>query len=307
MKQFLIKVSIIAIVSFVMILLIDIAILRKVDNASYYSHERNFSLAYYRLKALKDSKKIVIIGGSSGAFGFNSRLIHEAFDLPVVNTCTHAMIGLRMQFETYRDMLRDGDIVILSPEYGGEKERLYGGYNLLRILSSHLPEAYRKLSLRQWLFIYKFIGIHNLGTSRHKDVEEYDDVYSANALNEFGDIEWERKHKDFIKNYNISGVMDGELIDYYKYIRDYAKSKGIKLVFLPPPLMKSNFKSCVKQIDSLAFCLKENGVPWQSPPSKYSFEDSLFFDTPYHMTQEGANIRTKAIIEDLHRLLNDKE
>lgn len=307
MKQFLIKVSIIAIVSFVMIILIDIAILRKVDNASYYSHERNFSLAYYRLKALKDSKKIVIIGGSSGAFGFNSRLIHEAFDLPVVNTCTHAMIGLRMQFETYKDMLRDGDIVILSPEYGGEKERLYGGYNLLRILSSHLPEAYRKLSLRQWLFIYKFIGIHNLGTSRHKDVEEYDDVYSANALNEFGDIEWERKHKDFIKNYNISGVMDGELIDYYKYIRDYAKSKGIKLVFLPPPLMKSNFKSCVKQIDSLAFCLKENGVPWQSPPSKYSFEDSLFFDTPYHMTQEGANIRTKAIIEDLHRLLNGKE
>ena len=307
MKQFLLKISIIAIVSFVMIILIDIAILRKVDNASYYSHERNFSLAYYRLKALKDSKKIVIIGGSSGAFGFNSRLIHEAFDLPVVNTCTHAMIGLRMQFETYKDMLRDGDIVILSPEYGGEKERLYGGYNLLRILSSHLPEAYRKLSLRQWLFIYKFIGIHNLGTSRHKDVEEYDDVYSANALNEFGDIEWERKHKGFIKNYNISGVMDGELIDYYKYIRDYAKSKGIKLVFLPPPLMKSNFKSCVKQIDSLAFCLKENGVPWQSPPSKYSFEDSLFFDTPYHMTQEGANIRTKAIIEDLHRLLNDKE
>ena len=307
MKQFLLKISIIAIVSFVMIILIDIAILRKVDNASYYSHERNFSLAYYRLKALKDSKKIVIIGGSSGAFGFNSRLIHEAFDLPVVNTCTHAMIGLRMQFETYKDMLRDGDIVILSPEYGGEKERLYGGYNLLRILSSHLPEAYRKLSLRQWLFIYKFIGIHNLGTSRHKDVEEYDDVYSANALNEFGDIEWERKHKDFIKNYNISGVMDGELIDYYKYIRDYAKSKGIKLVFLPPPLMKSNFKSCVKQIDSLAFCLKENGVPWQSPPSKYSFEDSLFFDTPYHMTHEGANIRTKAIIEDLHRLLNDKE
>ena len=290
-----------------MIILIDIAILRKVDNASYYSHERNFSLAYYRLKALKDSKKIVIIGGSSGAFGFNSRLIHEAFDLPVVNTCTHAMIGLRMQFETYKDMLRDGDIVILSPEYGGEKERLYGGYNLLRILSSHLPEAYRKLSLRQWLFIYKFIGIHNLGTSRHKDVEEYDDVYSANALNEFGDIEWERKHKDFIKNYNISGVMDGELIDYYKYIRDYAKSKGIKLVFLPPPLMKSNFKSCVKQIDSLAFCLKENGVPWQSPPSKYSFEDALFFDTPYHMTHEGANIRTKAIIEDLHRLLNGKE
>ena len=84
MKQFLLKISIIAIVSFVMIILIDIAILKKVDNLSYYSHERNFSLAYYRLKALKESNKIVIIGGSNGAFSINSRLINEAFNLPVV-------------------------------------------------------------------------------------------------------------------------------------------------------------------------------------------------------------------------------
>ena len=212
-----------------------------------------------------------------------------------------------MQFETFKDMLRGGDIVILCPEYGGGKERLYGGYNLLRILITHLPEGYRKISLRQWLYIYKFIGLHNLGTSRHEDVEEYDDAYSANAINEFGDIEWKREHKDSIDNYTLSGVMDEELIDYFKYIRDYTKSKGIKLVFLPPTFMKSNFKSCADQIDSLAYCLETNGVPLQSSPSNYSFEDSLYFDTPYHMTPEGADIRTKAIIEDLHRLLNDKE
>ena len=128
MKQFLLKISIIAIVSFVMIILIDIAILRKVDNLSYYSHERNFSLAYYRLKALKDSNKIVIIGGSSGAFGFNSRMIHEAFNMLVVNTSFHAGIGIRMQFELYKDLLQKGDIVIFCPEYGNgiNKGRLYG-------------------------------------------------------------------------------------------------------------------------------------------------------------------------------------
>lgn len=307
MKQFLIKVSLIAIVSFVMTVLIDIAILRKTDNLSYYSHERNFSLAYHRLKALKEAKKIVIIGGSSGAFSTNSRLLHETFDLPVVNTCTHASVGLRMQFETFKDMLREGDIVIVSPEYGGGIERLYGGYNLLRILSTHLPEAYRKLSFRQWLYIYRFIGLHNLGSKTHKDIGEFDDVYSANAINEFGDIEWEREHKETIDNYVLSGFMDGELIDYFKYIREYTQSKGIKLVFLPPTFMKSNFKSCADQIDSLAYCLETNGVPWQSPPSRYSFDDSLYFDTPYHMTPEGADVRTKVMIEDIHRLLNDKQ
>ena len=307
MKQFLIKISIIAVVSFVMIALIDIAILRKVDNLSYYSHERNFSLAYYRLQALKDSTKIVIIGGSNGAFGINSRMIHEAFNLPVVNTCTHASIGLRMQFETYKDMLREGDIVILCTEYGGDKERLYGSYNLLRILSTHLPEAYRKISLRQWLYIYKYIGIHNLGSSRHKNFREFDDPYSANAINEYGDIEWEREHKDYIDYYSLSGTMDEDIIDYYKYIRDYTKSKGIKLAFLPPTFMNSNYNICVKQVDSLAYCLEKNGIPWHSAPSNYSFADSLYFDTPAHMTPEGAIIRTKAIIEDLHRILGDKE
>ncbi len=307
MKQFLLKVSIIAVVSFVMTVLIDIAILRKVDNLSYYSHERNFSLAYYRLKALNDSNKIVIIGGSNGAFGINSRLLHEAFNLPVVNTCTHASIGLRMQFETYKDMLREGDIVILTPEYGGGKERLYGGYNLLRILSTHLPEAYRKITLRQWLNIYQFIGIHNLGSSVHKDIGEFDDPYSANAINEYGDLEWEREHKDSIHYYSLSGVMDGELIDYFKYIHDFTKSKGIKLAFLPPTFMRSNFNICAGQIDSLAYCLEANGVPLQSAPSNYSFDDSLYFDTPCHMTPEGAIIRTQTIIEDLHRLFSDKE
>ena len=307
MKQFLLKVSIIAVVSFVMTVLIDIAILRKVDNLSYYSHERNFSLAYYRLKALNDSNKIVIIGGSNGAFGINSRLLHEAFNLPVVNTCTHASIGLRMQFETYKDMLREGDIVILTPEYGGGKERLYGGYNLLRILSTHLPEAYRKITLRQWLNIYQFIGIHNLGSSVHKDIGEFDDPYSANAINEYGDLEWEREHKDSIHYYSLSGVMDGELIDYFKYIHDFTKSNGIKLAFLPPTFMRSNFNICAGQIDSLAYCLEANGVPLQSAPSNYSFDDSLYFDTPCHMTPEGAIIRTQTIIEDLHRLFSDKE
>lgn len=307
MKQFLIKASLITVVSFVMTVLIDIAILRKPDNLSYYSHERNFSLAYHRLEALKDSNKIVIIGGSNGAFGINSRLLHETYNLPVVNTCTHASIGLRMQFETYKDMLREGDIVILSPEYGGGKERLYGGYNLLRILSTHMPEGYRKLTLRQWLNIYNFIGIHYLGTKRHKNFSEFDDPYSANAINEYGDIEWEREHKDSIDFYHLSGYMDDELIDYIKYIHDFTKSKGIKLAFLPPTMMKSNFKSCVKQIDSMAYSLEINGVPWQSAPSNYSFDDTLYFDTPCHMTPEGANIRTKAIIEDLHRILDDKE
>lgn len=305
MKQFVIKLALLAILSCVIIVPVNFAMLYSVNKWSVYSHEKNFLLAYNRLTSLKDSNKIVIIGGSNGGFSINSKMINDAFNLPVVNTCTHAGIGTRMQFETYKDLLRNGDIVIFCPEYDSSKTRLYGGSVLLRIVSSHLPEAYKKVSLNQWLYLYKYIGIHYDETLRSIDAKEFDGPYSAKAVNEYGDIAWEREHQDNIEKCKLSGVMDEELIAYYKYIHRFTKEKGIKLVFLPPTYIESCFKESVKQIDSLACCLKENGIPWQSQPSRYSFPDSLYFDTPYHMTLAGARKRTEVLIEDLHRILNN--
>jgi hypothetical protein len=286
---------------------VNYTMLYSVDEWSVHSHEKNFLLAYNRLSALRDSNKIVIIAGSNGGFSINSKMINKAFNLPVVNTCTHAGIGVRMQFETYKDLLKNGDVVIFCPEYDSGKSRLYGGSVLLRIASSHLPDVYKKVSFNQWLYLYKYIAIHYKEASKNSDCKEFDGPYSAKAINEYGDIEWEREHKDTIKLYNLYGVMDSELINYYKYIHNFAKEKGIKLVFLPPTFIESSFKKCVRQIDSLDNCLKENGIPWQARPSRYSFPDSLYFDTPYHMTPSGACKRTKILIEDLQQILNKND
>lgn len=305
MKHYLKKSVLFTIVLCLVIVGIDFAMLYRVDNRSVHSHEKNFLLSYQRLSALRDSNKMVIIAGSNGGFGINSKLIAKAFDIPVVNTGTHISIGVRMQFETYKDLLKDGDIVIFCPEYGGGKDRLYGGSVLIRIVSTHLPEVYKKVSLKQWLYLYKYIGIHYHKASRNSECKEFDGPYSAKAINEYGDIEWEREHKDTIESYSICGVMDRELITYYKYVHSFTKERNIKLVFLPPTLNESNFKNCARQIDSLIYCLKNNDIPWQSQPSRYSFPDSLYFDTPYHMTLSGARKRTEILIEDLQRILNN--
>lgn len=273
------------------------------DELSLYSHEKNAILAYNRLHTLEDTNKIVIIAGSNGGFSVNSRMINKAFQMPVVNTSTHAGIGVRMQFELYKDFLRKGDIVIFCPEYGGGKQRLYGESTLFRILSTHLPFAYTKISIPQWLFIYKYIGINYTKTLKHLGSKEFEGPYSAYAVNEYGDIEYERAHQDTITTMKIEGKMDEEVVNYYKYIHTYTKNKGITLVFLPPTLMLRDFKYNSKQIDSIAQCLKQNGIAYQALPSRYSFSDSLYFDTPYHMTQLGANKRTEVLINDLQKIL----
>ena len=300
MKRFVVKISIIVLIS---VSMMNIVFLSEKDEWSLHSHERNAILAYTRLKTLKDTNKIVIIAGSNGGFSINSRMISKAFHIPVVNTSTHAGIGVRMQFEIYKELLHEGDIVIFCPEYGSDKKRLYGELTLFRILSTYMPFAYSKISIPQWLFIYKNIGAHYNETLEHRGAKAFDGPYSVNALNEYGDIECERLHQDSIKTYDIKGKMDNNLISYYKYMHSYTQERGVKFIFLPPTFIESNYIKNNKQIDSIANTLKVNGVGYQASPKRYAFPDSLYFDTPYHMTQSGANKRTEKIIEDLHRLL----
>lgn len=309
MRKFLFQVSVFLLASLLAIVAIDSYLLFTPTLRSHYSHERNALFAYNKLVGLMDTNKIVIIAGSNGAFSINSQLIHDAFNLPVVNTSTHAGIGIRLQFEMYKDFLKKGDIVVFCPEYGGGRDRLYGGSTTLRILSSQLPSAYSKISLLQWGYLHKYIGsrfkeIQNNGNL--EDTIPAESPYSVKALNVFGDIECDRAHEDSIEFGEINGKMDDRLVNYIQYVHDYTRKKGILLVFLPPTLMKSAFVKNQSHIDSLVYCLKTNGIGWQAPPIRYSFADSLYYDTEYHMTQVGANLRTIIMIEDMKRILKWK-
>ena len=265
-------------------------------------YERNVGLSYQKLDSLKNVRKIVIISGSSGSYGTNSKMLSQAFGLPVVNTSTHADIGIRMQFEIYKDFIRKGDIMIFTPEYdnGEGKRRLYGGSTLLRMLSTHVPSAYKKLSLKQCFFLYKFVGVRNMECLKHIGSNK---SYSENILNEYGDIDCEREHQDSLKQFNISGKVDEDIIQYYKYVKEYCKEKEIELIFLPPTFMHTCYQMNKAQIDSIDECLRQNGVAYDALPHRYSFPDSLYFDTSYHMTKSGANKRTERIVEDIRRKL----
>ena len=307
MKRLILKTTLLI---FISIVFMDIIMLFGQDGYCLHSHEKNAILAYNRLEGLKDTNKIVIFAGSNGQFSINSRMIHKSFNIPVVNTSFHAGMGIRMQFELYKDLLRKGDVVILCPEYGSgfDKGRLYGETTLLRVLSTYMPSAYKKVSFSQWVHLYKYFGIRYIGYLDRRTSNKFDGPYSANAVNEYGDIECESKQVDSIKDKNgtIKGEVDNAVLEYIKYIHDFTKAKGIKLVFLPPTFIESDYKMNLKQIDSIANTLKQNGIAWQAKPSRYSFPDSLYYDTPYHMTQEGANKRTEVLIEDLRRVLNNK-
>lgn len=285
------------------VMVVNILVLSLKDDYSLHSNEINASLAYQRMDSLRNEKKIVIIAGSNGSWSINSRMLEDAFHLPVVNTSCHAGIGVRMQFEVFKKFLREGDILIFCPEYYDGLCRLYGESTLLRIVSTHYPWEYMSFSLRQWLYSYKYIGLYLKEVWEHHETSAASGPYSAEAVNKYGDISISRPHEGTDVAYTFKGTLDPEAIDYYRHVFSYIKEKDVKMIYLPPTLMERNYRDQETQIDSLSAFMTASGIPYMAPTNRYMFPDTLYCNTPYHMTQEGADIRTQRLIEDIRKIL----
>ncbi len=82
------------------------------------------------------SPKIIIIGGSSASFGFNSEKLAKAYHMPVINTGLSRLLGLRFMVENVKPYIRQGDIVIFAGEYHcfNSPDDFYGEQGLVAAL-----------------------------------------------------------------------------------------------------------------------------------------------------------------------------
>ena len=303
MKELIIKIISLSATSVVLANCLLFVMLFHNDRMSVVSHEMNVKLAHDKLDSLKTERKIVIVAGSNGGFGVNSKMIEDSLSLATINTSTHAGIGVRMQFELVKEFLHDDDILVFCPEYYAGKSSFYGESSLLRIIGTHLPSSYNKFSCSQWLYMYKYFGVHFQECCEHGVWGllrgRLDGPYSFDAVDKYGDIVYKRAHEQLVGVYRFQESLDDEVLDYYKYIYSFCKVKGVKMLHLPPTLCESVYQDQCKQIESLASFMRNNEVPYLSNPERYSYSDTLYYDTPYHMTTEGATLRTSDLIEDI--------
>ncbi len=100
--------------------------------------------------------RIILVGGSNVAFGIDSEKMENELHLSVVNTGLHAGIGLPYMLNDVKPYLKEGDTIIIIPEYSqffddkdkGEVEPLAAmiGINPLSIRYLH-PKSMREIHL----------------------------------------------------------------------------------------------------------------------------------------------------------------
>ncbi len=276
-----------------------------------------------RLKSLHESgqSKVVIIGGSSTAFGFNSALIEKYLGMPVVNLGTYAILGTKLMLDLARDYIGEGDIVIISPEIEEQTLSLYFSSSAtLRAIDgdfSLILDIPAKHWINLWGASWNF-ALEKRQYIKNGTTPDPVGVYNADNFNEYGDIEYARPRNSMSWYYdpeNNAIKLDESIVseDFIEYLNDYYKKitrRGANVYFYYCPMNILSVEATGTYDNRLNFqnYLKEQlDVPILGDIEEHIMNPKYFYDTNFHLTDAGAQMNTILLLENIFREIPEHE
>ena len=279
-----------------------------------------FALAdkFENLKTEKQPK-IICIGGSNLAFGMESEIISQYYDMPVVNMGIHVGLGLRFLLEGIKPYVKKDDIVLIIPEYGHFYNIYLGRSSTLTpIIFNVYPQSFKYLSFEQYLMVFSGMprqAMDNLDKAYikgHAFKNHTQNIYARDKFNRYGDVTshwYEQSYTSYTyKKQDVRPIDSKMMKELEDYIVFYQK-KGAKVVILPPAIIETVAKSIEGEIQQVEaeFTKKDNVAFHYFYPARYSLPDSLGYDTRYHFLKPGIDIRMQYLIEDLDVFLKEND
>ena len=287
--------------------------LRVLSKNDVRAYDRTFDAAladkYMRLK-YTPGKRIILVAGSSGSFGLDSSLLKARFpDYEIVNFSGSYLFGIKPLMFYVINNLHEGDIVIFAPEY---YNAMYG--NSL----SH--------EIQNWLYIesnWNMLDELNQQQVRASVLDKFVDflaerrailpghqsthgVYTRAACNEYGDLAAPRSHRNTVKatNADLELIKSSGVSVYAAAAREITARGGVCLFSFPPITdggsQSRTLRATYREFtDKLSKAFEGSDCVLISNAADYVFPAEAFYDNKYHMTNEGAVMRTQQLISDL--------
>lgn len=271
----------------------------KVNKSLLYGQEKKDSL----MENVPE-RRIIFVGGSNLSFGINSEMIKQQTKLNPINNGLHASFGLVFMMQHTLKYIKKDDIIVLIPEYTHFfDDYAYGGEELYRLALDVNLKYLSDFNYRQLKDIISYIPQYSLTKI---DKNEYgfhqeSEFYSANSFNGFGDAykHWgleKRQHDGYgLSNSSIDENIIGKIDEFRKKVEE----KGATFLISFPGYEITSYNISFSKIMEIEAEYKKNRFEILGSPSRYAIPDSLTFDTPYHLRKQGADYRTKLLIDDL--------
>ena len=262
---------------------------------------------YERLITL-DEEKLVVVGGSSVAFGIESDILERYIQMPVVNFGLYAALGTKLMLDLSRDAVGEGDIVILAPELNAQTLSLYFNAETtwqaidgnLSMFSSITPDNH--FAMLGASFKYAANKLNYLLSEKENPAG----VYNGNNFDECGDLEYGREQNIMPMYYDPSNTVyfDEEIVDeaFLDYLNAYiaeCKAAGAEVYFSYCPMNENGIREGSDAQALERYLKKSIDCPIISDIEDYIYEAGYFYDTNYHLNDAGVIAHTVNLTEDI--------
>ncbi len=259
-----------------------------------------------------EEEKIVIVGGSSVAFGVDSALIEKYTGMPVVNFGLYAALGTKLMLDLSVDAINEGDIVIIAPELDAQTLSLY--FSTETTLQAFDGSPSLLTHVREENFFPLLGGIWNLAAEKYKymtsgEKPDPDGVYNSKNFNAYGDVVWERNENIMSLYYDPNVMIDPDpsIIseDFVEYLNEYAarlEKKGAVVCFGFCPMNELGFEGGYdsEKLDSFSLLLSEKlDISFMGDITDFVYAAGYFYDTNFHLNDAGVRVHTVNLLEGL--------
>lgn len=265
------------------------------------------------------TEKIIILSGSNGIFGISCEQIYEENNIPCINGSTHAGLGVKYILHKGKLWLKSRDIVILPLEYSFYSN----SQNSSNVLVDYVVAKDRKyLTQFTWLEKTRFI----LGLSwndlflgieaKLRLTKPRQSHYNSKNLNQYGDETSNQKEAMTDKQKKAIAQLKpvDEIADYLKDTKgmksienfiNYCRENNIQVVAMWPSFLWFDVYDKTKQaeVQSIQDFYDNLAIPVLGKPDDFR-DKNLFYDTNYHLNDEGKKIRTTQLITSLEQYLD---
>ncbi len=252
------------------------------------------------------SPKIIIIGGSNATFGLDSERLQRALCRPVVNMTLHAGLGFEFMCNELDGRIGEGDLIIATLEYSAFTHAVKDNETHI-MLVDRAPVAwkaipwYRRPRVHLGLAIMRCQAAWNYFSGEWSG-EVADKVYRADGFNELGDLTAhlglpyrgaDRQHRVI----HELPVFDDQVLSVAGQLVDSATAHGAQVVFTWSAIASSSQRPERGRL--VQERMTAAGFPLLGTPEDYTFPDTAFHDTHYHLRETCRGIRTERMIRDL--------
>lgn len=290
-----------------------------VYSGTYYA---TFADKFDRLLSLRDSRKIVLFSGSSARFGYDSAKIDAAFEaFDVVNMGVFAYTNALPQLELILTCMREGDILLHSPEFDAAQRQFCTSTNLDAAFFNMTEANYDMISLldlrrygqvftafRAYLDSWEGMEGRSYALSP-ADFDEDGNPVNTPSYNEYGDYTLYRPNAadespvyglpvDYtVRSFPKSAFIDPLNGEYQRFL-----SKGVRVYFTYAPrnrLAVSADSTPEARAELDAYFREYLFVPVLGDVESSLVSGVYLYGTDNHLSTEGVALRTEEIIDAL--------